>query len=552
MVIRAHAVATNDPGIGQGDPLGSMRRSPEEDPLNPSDQGAFIHEAGVREGDVLDGKYQVERILGAGGMGVVVTARNIALDTRVALKFLRPEMLGNSDAMARFGREARAAAKITSEHVARVHDVGTLKNGSPYIVMEFLEGEDLASWLERHGRLPVEQAVDFVLQACVAIADAHRLGIVHRDLKPSNLFCARRSDGQATIKVLDFGISKLTDLSHASDAPGLSVTKTATVLGSPHYMSPEQVQNPKEVDTRSDIWAIGVIVFELLTGVRPFVGEVFGEIAVKIAIQPPPSIRSLRPDVPAGLEAAVVRCLQKNKNDRYSDVSELAIALLPFGPSASVATVERIAGIVRQAGLSADALERGSTPFPRPPSTPVREPTLPSNPPDAPPPEATALHPGSVAPWSETSGAKSDRRALIGAFAAMGLVVAAVSGILAFRATREHSASAAHSSVPSPSASPEWPASASHEPPRDEATARPWSTGEETLVPAATVAEASALGAEPSAASVPADNSVRPGPSQPAATTLRNRPKPPPKPDCDPPYRLDELGQKHFKPECYR
>src|SRR5580700_416889 len=197
-------------------------------------------DAGVQPGDVLAGKYKVERVLGAGGMGVVVAAHHLQLDEKIALKFLLPEALGDAEAVARFAREARNACKIKSEHVARVTDVGTLPNGAPYMVMEYLEGGDLAAWIKQRGALPIEQAVEFVLQACVAVADAHALGIVHRDLKPANLFCVRRSDGQLSIKVLDFGISKLAD----GVGPGsMAMTKTSALMGSPLYMSPEQMRS---------------------------------------------------------------------------------------------------------------------------------------------------------------------------------------------------------------------------------------------------------------------------------------------------------------------
>jgi serine/threonine protein kinase len=191
-------------------------------------QGGSNSAAGVREGDVLAGKYRVERVLGVGGMGVVVAAHHLQLNSKVALKFLLPDALHDSEAVARFAREAQAAVKIQSEHVARVTDVGTLPNGAPYMVMEYLEGEDLAAWIARRGPLPVEQAVEFVLHACVAVADAHALGIVHRDLKPANLFCVRRSDGQLSIKVLDFGISKMTG---SSGSPMGSVTRTSALMG---------------------------------------------------------------------------------------------------------------------------------------------------------------------------------------------------------------------------------------------------------------------------------------------------------------------------------
>ena len=244
---------------------------------------------GVRPGDILAGKYRVERVLGIGGMGAVVAAHHLQLGERVALKFLLPEALTSAEAVGRFVREARAAVRIKSDYVARVIDVGRLENSAPYMVMEYLEGTDLAGWLRRWGPLPAEQAVEFVLQACVAIADAHGLGIVHRDLKPANLFCTRRSDGQLVVKVLDFGISKLTD--GAPSEPGaMAATRTSAVMGSPLYMSPEQFRSAKTVDARTDIWSLGVILFELLGGVVPFQGEGFGELAVKIATQDAPSL----------------------------------------------------------------------------------------------------------------------------------------------------------------------------------------------------------------------------------------------------------------------
>src|SRR5271170_903633 len=202
-------------------------------------QGDPQDAAGVRQGEILAGRYRVERVLGVGGMGVVVAATHLQLDTKVAIKFLLPTMLRNQEVVGRFAREARAAVRIQSEHVARVSDVGTLENGAPYMVMEFLEGGDLADWIQRRGPLPIEQAVDFVVQACVGVASAHGIGIVHRDLKPANLFCLRGNDGQFFIKVLDFGISKVAS---ASDSGG-AMTHTATVMGSPFYMSPEQMQS---------------------------------------------------------------------------------------------------------------------------------------------------------------------------------------------------------------------------------------------------------------------------------------------------------------------
>ena len=246
-------------------------------------QGDLERLAGVREGDLLAGKYRVERVLGAGGMGAVVAAYHMQLETKVALKFLLPAMLANEEAVTRFAREARAAVRITNEHVARVLDVGTLESGAPYIVMEYLDGTDLAGWLRQRGPLPIEEAIDFVLQAGEAIAEAHALGIVHRDLKPANLFCIRSADGRPTIKVLDFGISKVTNLS--ASASNLVKTQTATLMGSPFYMSPEQMEATHAVDARTDIWALGVILFELLTGKVPFYGETVPEVSLKIGLR---------------------------------------------------------------------------------------------------------------------------------------------------------------------------------------------------------------------------------------------------------------------------
>jgi eukaryotic-like serine/threonine-protein kinase len=233
---------------------------------------------GIREGDIVDGKYRVERVLGSGGMGVVLLARHLKLGERVALKLLHPRLLGNREAMSRFERETRAAARIKSEHVARVTDVGELESGAPYMVMEYLEGIDLDAWLSGRGTMSIPQAVTAILQVCEALAEAHLLGIVHRDLKPANLFCVERGDGLFTMKILDFGISKIM-------APELDhkLTAVQALMGSPVYMSPEQMQRKRTVDARSDIWSLGVILFELVTRRPPFEGETMAELAIQIS-----------------------------------------------------------------------------------------------------------------------------------------------------------------------------------------------------------------------------------------------------------------------------
>jgi len=301
----------------------------------------------VREGEVLAGKFRIERVLGQGAMGVVVAATHIQLDERVALKFLLPEALHHPDAVARFAREARAAVKIKSEHVARVSDVGTLENGSPYMVMEYLQGQDLSEWLQARGPLPAHDAVDFLTQACEALAEAHVMGIVHRDLKPANLFITSRADGTHCIKVLDFGISKFTAPGSASD---MGMTKTATVMGSPLYMSPEQLSSTRGVDARTDIWAIGVILFELISGRVPFEAESMPQLCGMVLQESPPSLRELRPDIPEGLEAVVLRCMAKDRAQRFASVAELAFALAPFGSPAATRSAERIARVLRASG----------------------------------------------------------------------------------------------------------------------------------------------------------------------------------------------------------
>ncbi|HTJ43297.1 MAG TPA: serine/threonine-protein kinase [Kofleriaceae bacterium] len=294
----------------------------------------------VTPGQVLAGKFQVERVLGQGGMGVVVSAYHLVLGQRVALKFLLPEAMQHPEAVERFLREARAAVRLKSEHVGRVIDVGTLDNGAPYIVMEFLEGGDLSQFVQRNGSLPVAAAVDFLLQACEAIAEAHALGIVHRDLKPANLFITRNPDGSPLVKVLDFGISKA-----ATTDQDFSLTRTSAVMGSPGYMSPEQLRSTRDVDARSDIWALGVILYELTSGRQPFVADSITELALKVAMDPLPPLYA--PQLPPGFSEVVSRCLEKDAGRRYQNVAELAVALAPFGPNGSYEAAERIARVLR-------------------------------------------------------------------------------------------------------------------------------------------------------------------------------------------------------------
>ena len=299
----------------------------------------------VQEGDILAGKYRIERVLGVGGMGIVVAAHHVQLEQHVALKFLLPEALENPDIVARFAREARSAAKIQSEHVARVIDVGTLESGSPYMVMEYLDGSDLAQVIYDRGVVPVPEAADFIMQACEAIAEAHAAGIVHRDLKPANLFLAKRTNGRAIVKVLDFGISKVMPKG-ASRSEDLSLTKTSTLVGSPLYMSPEQMASAKSVDARSDIWALGVILYELVSGFTPFNADSVTEMVAAILQTQPRDLSEVRTDIPPELSAVIMRCLEKDPARRFQSASELAAALWRFVPDKSRASMQRVASFV--------------------------------------------------------------------------------------------------------------------------------------------------------------------------------------------------------------
>ena len=278
-----------------------------------------------RTGQVLAGKYRVERVLGAGGMGVVVAARHIHLDAPVALKFMTDETLADHALVSRFIREARATARLRGEHVIRVSDVGELESGAPYMVMEHLQGQDLAALLTSLGPPPVAAAVEYAIQTCEGLDEAHRAGIVHRDIKPSNLFLTRRPNGTPCIKVLDFGISKAVIMVRASDT--LHSTSDQAVFGTPLYMSPEQMRATRDVDARADLWSLGASLYELLTGAAPFPAESIVDLAYRIANESPPSLREKRPEVPEGLEAIVLRCLERDRDRRFPDARSLATAL---------------------------------------------------------------------------------------------------------------------------------------------------------------------------------------------------------------------------------
>lgn len=442
--------------------------------------------APVAPGDILAGKYRVERVLGAGAMGVVVAAMHLQLDQRVAIKFLLPDALSNEQSVNRFSREAKAAARIRSEHVVRVLDVSTLEGGEPYMVMEYLEGTDLLQMLGERGPLPVDEAVDYVLQALEALCEAHLAGVVHRDLKPSNMFLARRPDGSPIVKILDFGISKITTPDQQA------MTTTQAMLGSPMYMAPEQMRATKSVDQRADIWSMGVILYQLLVARLPFVAETMAQLISTVMFDPTPRPSEARPDLPPGLDDVVARCLEKEADRRYANVGELATALAPFARPASQVSVERVQRMLRGSGAEPATAASGAN---------IRAASTPT---------ALVSSEAGAQAWQATNGtSKSDgRRGRLVIAGAIGAIsVLAVTG--AFLVGRREAPTAAPASSP---------------PPPIEVTPSA------TLAPEPSGAPSAAASSESESEPAPAASSSAPvaSPSRPHPTSSSARPASPP------------------------
>jgi serine/threonine-protein kinase len=338
-------------------------------------------------GSFIAGKYRVERVLGSGGMAVVVEATHMILGQRVAIKLLRSDAAQAPSVIERFRQEAQIAAQLPGDHVVRVTDVGQADTGEPFLVMELLLGRDLEAELLARGCLPMEEAIDVILQACEGVAEAHAVGLVHRDLKPGNLFIMRRRDGSPQVKVLDFGISKL-----LRRDDNVSLTQATDNFGTPLYMSPEQIQSVKNVDARSDQHALAAILYTLLAGRPPWNAPTVTALSVLIATHPPPSLRPLRPDVPARLEQVLARALAKQPGDRFADLAAFAYALVPFGSAGAQASVRRISSALASA-VQAPAFDprisdhgylRGGAPAPPP--------SYPGNPPDIVGHSSSGLH----------------------------------------------------------------------------------------------------------------------------------------------------------------
>lgn len=294
----------------------------------------------LQPGDVIDGKYEVERILGAGGMGVVVAARHLDLGQRVAIKFMLREALAEPGHAERFLREAQTAVQLKSVHTARVLDVSRLSDGEPFMIMEYLEGRDLDAELSARGPLPPRMAVDWILQASEALAEAHGLGMIHRDVKLKNLFLTHTVDGEPLVKVLDFGLAKLVGAKE-----DVSLTNANAIFGSPQYMSPEQMRSAKKADFRSDVWSIGICLYELLTGRVPFEAETIADTCAMVLKDAVPLPSTLQPDIPPHLEGVVMRCLERDPARRWQSIAELACALQSYAEDPT--SVRRIIRVQR-------------------------------------------------------------------------------------------------------------------------------------------------------------------------------------------------------------
>ncbi len=477
-------------------------------------------------------------------MGVVVQAVHVGLRQRVAIKFLQTRAKAKQGQIdenrARFLREAQAASQIKSEHAAKVTDVGEMEGGSPYMVMEFLQGKDLDQVVSEQGPLPVETACRYLMQACEALAEAHRLGIIHRDIKPANLFLTTRADGDPIVKVLDFGIAKAND--------GI-LTQSSAGMGTLLYMPPEQLSNAKRVDARSDIWALGVTLFELLTRRTPFDAgnEDMVDMMQRIkAAAPAYTLRALRPDAPEALERIITACLQRLPDQRIDSVATLVAALAPFSPEQGAISVQRTRKILERSGSLPVVTQKKPANEDRTeiwtgPGIPSAErsgslPTIPMYPLEAEP--SRPSHAGGTQPaWGQTNPpaptparAKPSRGLLIGG----GVALAASVGIGSFflftyvaasspesppsTANRASSASVPSSAVTVASASAPVPTASSTAPPVVSLTALPTVT-------------------------------TKPTTSPPAGGTKKAEP-PKPQANCNPPYVLGADGKKKYKPEC--
>lgn len=392
------------------------------------------------EGDVVDGKYRIERLIGEGAMGCVYRAHHLVLGHSVAIKLLR-EAAETEEIRSRFVREGKATMALRSDHVVRVFDMGVLPSSTPYMVLELLEGTDLRSLISTRGAIEVSEAVDYVLQVCEALAEAHLNGIVHRDIKPQNLFLTRRPNGTPCVKLLDFGVSKMAEVSQSSH----ELTMSQVMLGSPVFASPEQIRDSSKVDARTDVWSLAVVLYMLLGGGRPFDGADLPALCASIMVDAPRPLSSRCPAVPPELEALLLRCLEKSREKRTANVAELARQLAPFATAQGRVSAERVL-LVYPASPSA-ALSP-----PPSPGTLANAPPIPAQPASAQASrdlsdtitsvEGTAIDAPLAARPSDEDWAPVPRPARRWPFALVGLAVLVAGGLLLARALSHEGAEA--------------------------------------------------------------------------------------------------------------
>jgi eukaryotic-like serine/threonine-protein kinase len=400
--------------------------NPERTEVTVTQKVPTVHDlsAPLGVGDVVAGRYEIDGVAGEGGMAIVFSARHLHLNERYAVKVMRRGFAANPNLVSRFLQEARAAAQLKSDHVCRVFDVG-IHDNVPFMVMELLQGEDLRSVLERGDLLSVEEAVEFVIQACEALTEAHGVGLVHRDIKPENLFLTVGRDGWRSVKLLDFGISKLIEGEFVSTTLRRHLD-TKDLLGTPHYMAPECIRSSRDASALSDVWSLGVVLYELLCGLLPFHGETVTEISASILETEPEPLAATRTDLPSQLVEVVQWCLAKQPELRVSSAAELATQLVPFAPRRSRATVERTQSRARARG---EVLELPPSQFP-----PPREESQPKPAPAPVPSTPTVIEP--IPPRGMSLGA------MIGLAAAGFAVAAAATYWFVLRPADETSASA--------------------------------------------------------------------------------------------------------------